>query len=122
MRTTGTQFITLVRTHIIDRLEEEETTELKEQLQIVMNDFNNWYCPCEKKRTPNIQMAFKHWLLGLPSSLSFEYSHYNISQTLKSWFEECGEKYKETEGSKESDLYYHLVVREFFKLYNKHCK
>lgn len=122
MRTTNKQFVELVRAHVIEHLSDEETTEVSGQLQNTMNEFKSWYSSYEQKRTPNMQTAFKDFLLGLPSCLTVEFTYHNISLTLKAWFEACGEEYREKECSIESDLYYHLVVREFFKLYEKHCK
>jgi hypothetical protein len=123
MRTTKKEFVAQIQEHIANRLSEDETTVLSEQLQNVMDDFKDWYNPYEKKLTPNRHDALKHWLWGLPSSLSLEYQHYNISKILKKWFNECGEEYKEIgDGRKEADFYMNLVIREFNKMYNKHCK
>jgi hypothetical protein len=90
------------------------------QLQIVIDEFKNWYSPYEQKQTPNRYEAFKSWILGLPSCFSVQYEYYPIHQTMKGWFENCGETYKGEPGSKESDLYYYLTTREFEVLCKKH--
>lgn len=119
MRTTNKAFKEQVRTHIINRLSEDETNVLSEQLENVMDEFRSWYSPYEQKRTPNKHDAFKSFLMGLPSCLSAEFTYYNISESLKEWFTACGEEYKEAPEHKESELYYHLIAREFFALCEK---
>lgn len=113
MRTTKKEFKEQIREHILACLSDDVKTDVKEQLQNVVCEFHSWYGPYEQKRTPNKHEAFKGFLLGLPSCFNAEFTHYGISQTLKGWFERCGETYKEQEVDKEVKLYYHLVTREF---------
>lgn len=106
-----------VQKHVLDCLSTDYTEKPYEQLKIVVDEFKNWYCAYEQKRTPNKYEAFKEFMLGLPSCFNIEYEYYKISQTMKTWFEACGEVYKEPKN--ESDLYYHLVTREFATLCKK---
>lgn len=118
MKTTNKLFKTQVQKHIIEGLSEDQHTELDQQLQDAVKGFNNWYGPHEQKRTPNRQKAFQEWLMCLPSELNTEFTNYEINQTLKGWFENVGEGYKERDSDKASDLYTALVYREF----NTLCK
>jgi hypothetical protein len=119
MGTTNKEFKDQVQIHILERLSTDETEETRQQLLDVINGFNDWYGAYEQKRTPNIEAAFKEWLLGLPSSLNIEFEYYTIHQTLKQWFEDTGSEYKEQSSDKEAELYYHLIVREFRVLCRK---
>jgi hypothetical protein len=112
MRTTSKAFKEQVQEYILNGLSEDYGTDTQAQLQGVINDFHSFYSPYEQKRTPNHQEAFKEFLNGLPSSLHTEYTHYGINQTLKSWFENNGETYKDKPTDKELDLHHHLVYRE----------
>jgi len=82
MKTTTKQFKTKVQNHIIDRLgypwdddndRENENATIKERLQNVIENFNNYYNDYERRRIPNRQNAFIDFLLGLPGCLSVEY-------------------------------------------------
>jgi hypothetical protein len=112
MRTTSKAFKEQVQEYIINGLSDDNQTELKSKLEDVVSDFHSWYSPYEQKRTPNRQEAFKEFLNCLPSSIHTEYTHYRINQTLKSWFENNGETYKDKPTDKELDLHHHLVYRE----------
>jgi len=116
IRTNNKEFRTQVRNHVIDCLDTEYFDTIPEQLQNVMDDFNNYNCAYERKRFPNKYDNFKNWLNGLPSSIHNEFSNYNIYMTLKSWFENCGTEYVEQDAQKEFDLYYYLFIAEFEKL------
>lgn len=119
MKTTKKEFKNQVQEHILNSLDEQETTNPKEQLQNVVSEFKNWYSPYEQKMHPNRQEAFTDWMNGLPSCLNTEFTNYGINQTLKSWYENCGETYKEHDSDKESQLYRNLVYREFNTLLKK---
>ena len=119
MRTTNKQFKEQVQKHIMERLSEDETTELKGQLQNVADEFSSWYSPYEQKRTPSRYMAFKEFMLGMPSVLNAETYYDEIHNNLKSWFENCGESYKNQPEDKEATIYYHLVTRELETLCKK---
>jgi hypothetical protein len=119
MRTTTKAFKDQVQKHILSGLSTDETEDVKQQLQNTVDGFKNWYTLYEQKITPNRYDAFKEWLLGLPSQMSIEYTYYNIFQTLKTWFENCGAVYEEKDSDVEAPLYYHLVVREFMTLCKK---
>jgi hypothetical protein len=122
METTSKKFIYQIQNHIYDRLSEDLTTELSEQLKNAMDEFNDWYSIHERQVIPDKYDAFKKWLWGIPSCLSVEYVYYNIIGTLKDWFYECGEKYIETDDQTiDADLYMNLITREFFNMYNNHC-
>jgi hypothetical protein len=114
MRTTKKEFKNQIQEHIIKCLSTDQYTELHFQLNEVVEAFKNWYSPYEQKRFPNRQEAFQDWLMGLPSELSVEYTNYGISETLKSWFENCGETYKEQKD--ELKFYTYLIYREFQSL------
>lgn len=59
---------------------------------------------------------FKEWLKGLPSSMNIHFTDHDIYNQLKQWFENCGETYDESKY--DSELYFHLITREFFKMLN----
>lgn len=120
MRTTNKVFKAQIQEHVLERLCTDYTEDPKQQLEGVINEFKSWYSPYEKKRTPNRYEAMKEFLLGLPSCLDVEYTYYNISQTLKNWYENVGETYKQNDSDKEAIWYYHLVIRELFNLCNKY--
>jgi hypothetical protein len=119
MRTTNKEFKSQIQEYILNGLNEEFGETTKEQLQALTSEFNNWYSPYEKKRTPNRQEAFKEFLNGLPSSLHTEWTNYGINQTLKGWFETVGEPYKEKDSDKELELHHNLVYRELNTLLKK---
>lgn len=119
MKTTKKEFAEQVREHIVNRLSEDKYTELPLQLNAVVEGFKNWYVPYEQKRTPNRQAAFIGWLMRLPSELSVEFTNHGVYETLKSWFENCGEPYKEQSSDKELHWYLHFIHREFSNLCKK---
>lgn len=114
MRTTKKEFKEQVQKHIQDAINEEMT------LQDVVNNFyTEKYKSKYERKFPKYD-AFKEWMTGLPSSLNIEYTNEGINNTLKSWYEACGEQYDESKLSQdESDFYFHLVTREFRNLCNK---
>lgn len=54
-------------------------TELFEKFDVQYN------CEYEKKRTPNLTARFADWLKGLPSCIDIPYTHYGISELIKSF-------------------------------------
>ena len=119
MRTNNKEFKSQIQEYILNGLSEDYGTTTKEQLQGIISDFHSFYSPYEQKRTPNRAEAFKDFLNGLPSSLHTEWTNYGINQTLKGWFENVGEPYKEKDSSKELELHHHLVYRELNTLLKK---
>lgn len=113
MRTTKNEFKQEVRSHIRNIMSEELGESLTEQMQSVSESFHNWYGPYEQKRTPNKRLAFREWMMGLPTGFGVEYTHHGQHETVKSWFENVGEVYKERDTEEESILYTHLLTREF---------
>ena len=113
MKTTTKEFKKQVQEYIIDCLCTDYTTDLKEQLQNVVNEFKWWYSDYNKKRIPNKQEAFEDFLNGLPSCLSIDYITYNIYMILAKWFKyslEDAFKYSEMQTCK---MFLHLISREF---------
>lgn len=119
MRTTKKEFKEQIQEHILNRLSTDETENPKEQIQNVIAEFHNWYSPYEQKHTPNCQEAFSNWLNCLPSGINLEWTYRGVNKTLKSWFENMGETYKDRDTDKEAILYHHLVYREFNTLAKK---
>jgi hypothetical protein len=120
MKTTNKAIKDQIQKHIIEGLSEDTYQSTKMQLQQVKEEFYNWYSPYEQKRTPNKQEAFKEFMNGLPSCLNMEYTYHGIHTTMRSWFENAGETYKEPkDDSKEADLYGSLIYREFNTLCKK---
>lgn len=118
MKTTKKEFKEQVQKHILESLSEDYGSNPKEQLEAVTKGFQNWYSPYEKMNL-NKQEAFTQWLQGLPSELNTEFTYHGINKTLASWFENVGEPYKDRDGDKEAQQYYHLVYREFNTLLKK---
>jgi hypothetical protein len=123
MKTTNKCFKEQIQTHILERLTEEDfinddykLSTTKDKIELVVKEFKNWYNPYEQKVTPNLQTAFIGFLQGLPSCLNIEFTYHNIHETMKEWFEKCGETYRGEHGGKESDYYYKLIYREFKNL------
>lgn len=128
MRTTTKEFKTKVQTHTIERLQSIEEiegidttnkTELQIQLLNVINGFNNWDNPTDRKRTPNLQKRFIEYFLCLPSDFSIEYEYYTISETMREWHEQTKEESNKYDIDKTVDKYYHLIMREMFTLFHK---
>jgi hypothetical protein len=120
MRTTKKEFKEQVQKHVLESLSEEHGTTTKDQLQSVVEGFKNWWGPYEQKRNPSKYGAFKDWTMCLPSEINVEYRHYAMEDNVKSWFNACGEEYKEPKDeSKTHDMYLHLVTREFDTLCKK---
>jgi hypothetical protein len=119
MNTNSKCFKEQVQTHLIERLSTDYTTNLKEQLQNVVNEFTNWYGPYEQKQRPNRQDAFIDWLWGLPSCLNAEYENYNISLAYRSFFENCGMQPRYTDQDKMNFYYMYWIFREFQTLCKK---
>jgi hypothetical protein len=113
MRTTKKEFKEQVQKHILESVADDLT------IKDVANSFykEKYSSPYEKRF--NKYDMFKDWMQGLPSSLNVEYTHHNIHNELSSWFEACGEEYKGSKNMDESDMYYHLVTREFRSLCKK---
>ena len=125
MKTTSKEFYTQVHAHIIDRLgnpwneatqSENENATTAEKLQNVVNEFNSWYCPYERRLTPNHQAAFWKFLMGLPSCLAVEFAYYSMRETLRTWHNQT-----EAEAAKYTDdqivaAYSWLIYREFSRL------
>lgn len=110
------EFKKSVWAHIIERLSEEETTDLKKQLQNVVTAFDDWYCAYERRRLPNSCDAFEYWLQGLPCELNAEFTYYAQRCALKNWFDQAqaqADKYEDDEVSK---IYYRIIYREFCNL------
>ena len=118
--TTRNVFKNQVRKHIEEILNDEHTTDLKEQLQNTVDSFYNWYSGYEQKRNPNIWDAMHSWFMGLPSAINVEYRHFEISNILKQWIEKSWEFYKETDGQKEQKVYLFLITREFSAMCKLH--
>ncbi len=125
MKTTTKQFKTKVQNHIIDCLgypwdddndRENENATIKERLQNVIENFNNYYNDYERRRIPNRQNAFINFLLGLPGCLSVEYVYYNIRQTLREWHEQTEEEAEKYTDDQVAAAYYWLIYREFCTL------
>lgn len=119
--TTRNVFKLQVRKHIVEILSTDETQDLKEQLQNVVDGFYNWYSGYEQKRNPNIWNAMHDWWMGLPSEMNVEYRHFESSSLMRQWVENAGEVYKEQKDStKEHATYLHLVSREFAAMCKLH--
>lgn len=67
----------------------------------------------ERKRYPNRETAFIQWLMGLPV-LTVDYYYDDMRNLLAKWLEETPEESAKYDDSKVSDLFYHLMAREFF--------
>jgi len=113
VRTTNKDFRKQVQQHILEHLNDEETTDTKKQLENVVSEFANY---SKGLKFHNIQDAFTSFLQCLPSCLSVEFEYYEIYKNLKKWYESCGETYQEREPEEEANLYYYLIFREFKKL------
>jgi hypothetical protein len=121
MRTNNKEFKVQIQDHIINSILSDECGDtLKEQLQAVIDGFNNWYSPYEKKRQSNIQEAFTDWAMCLPSEFNIEYRNFEIQELIKTWFNTAGETYKEPKDDQKTyDLYYWLVFRELNNLFKQ---
>lgn len=113
VRTTNKDFKMQVQRHILERLNDEETTDTKKQLKNVISEFENY---SKDLKFHNTQDAFTSFLQCLPSCLSVEFEYHKIYKNLKEWFENCGEVYEEREPEEEAELYYYLIFREFKNL------
>lgn len=114
MRTTNKCFKEQVQKHIMESIDEGLS------VQEVANNFEREFWSHERQWNINKQEYFKRWLTGLPSSLSIEYTYSGIHETMKKWFENCGETYtKDEPDEKEFELYLNLVTREFRTLCKK---
>lgn len=120
MTTNNKKFKEQVQTHILEILSRDESINTKIQLYNVVSDFNSWYCGYNRKLTPNHQEAFTEFLQCLPSSINVEFEHFEIYNTLRKWFEAIDKPYKESVNSKEAQLYYNLIYREFKTLCKEH--
>lgn len=113
MRTTNKDFKKQVQRHILEHLNDEETTDTKKQIRNVISEFENY---SKGLKFHNIQDAFISFLQCLPSCLSVEFEYYEINKNLKEWFRNCGETYQEREPEEEANLYYYLIFRELKSL------
>lgn len=125
--TSNKQFKELVQQHIIERLDDDETSDIKVQLIRLVDDFKRWHIPYHQRQYPNIQEAFKQYLLCLPGTLHAEYTYYRYNEVLKEWYEACDQTYQEPRDSrtqskedKEQRLYYALIYRELRTLCKLH--
>ena len=117
MRTTNRKIKDQIQNHILGALGEGMT------LSDVVDRFHKekYSHPNEiKYYKGNKHAAFKDWMLGLPSSFNVEYTNEGIHTALKTWFENaCENEYRPSKTIEESDLYFHLVTREFDTLCKK---
>lgn len=116
MKTTKKEFCEKVQNHIAESLNTDETTDRAEQLRQVVKDFEAWWNPYEKHRTPSRQIAFMSFLNGLPSCLNTEVSCYEQRQALKEWHQQTEEEANKYSDDKVSAHYYSLIYREFCKM------
>ena len=129
MRTTTNAFKNKVQQHIIDRLSatwdevnqrENDDATTAERLQNVVDEFKNWYCPYEQRRTPNRCDAFRDFLQGLPGCLNAEFTYYAQRETLREWHEQTAEESERYTDEQVVYNYYYLIYREFVTLCKKH--
>jgi hypothetical protein len=116
MRTTKKEFCEKVQNHIIEGLSTDETTDRAEQLRQVVEEFEAWWSPYEKHRTPHRQTAFINFLNCSPSCLSTEFYHDDQRQALKEWHQQTEEEANKYSDDKVGTHYYSLIYREFCKM------
>jgi hypothetical protein len=116
MRTTRKEFYEKVQNHIAERLSTDETTDRAEQLRQAVEEFEAWWNPYEKHRTPHRQTAFMSFLNCLPSCLSTEFYYDDQRQTLKEWHQQTEEEANKYSDDEVSTHYYSLIYREFCKM------
>lgn len=119
LRSNSKEVTERIRKHIVERLNTDYTQDIKEQLTAVFDEFQSWYGPYEKRRTPNIQDAFAEFLKCLPSCLSTEYMYVCQREALEYFFDGRARKPKKDWTDEQvSKMYYSLIYREF----NALCK
>lgn len=106
-----------IQEYIIDHLLTDETNVLKEQLQIVVDDFNDWYCYHERRKNPNIKDGFCYWLNCLPSIFSLDYYYHEIRKVMEYWLGH--ERVEKMSDDKMSNMFHTLIYREFKRLCDK---
>lgn len=122
MRTNSKEVKQKIQAYIIDCIDVSVFTEdklnIKEQLEIVVGEFNRVAVyPNNFKRLKTNQAVFKDYIMGLPSTLNFEYWNDGILEVMKSFGLPLPANKDDSEGI---DLFYYLVFREFNVLLKKH--
>lgn len=113
VRSTQKDVTEMIREHIVVNLSDDYGETVQEQLESVAKGFIDWYSPYERRRTPNVQQAFKEWLQGIPSQLYATPYHYEQRELLNTWL---GAKDTNFTDDVVAARYYHLIFREFNKL------
>ena len=117
VRSTHNSVATQIQDFIIENLSDDYGTNTAQQLESVVAAFHNWYGEYEKRRTPNVQTAFKEWLSGLPSELYITPYYYDMQQLMDKWL---GKTMKVYEDDIMSRNFHGLIFREFQKLCRKY--
>jgi hypothetical protein len=101
-----------IRQHIIDSV--DVTATIEEASKIILDSFNSWDNEYERRRLPNNQDRFSHWLWGLP--FDFEYTYCGIADFLNDrGINPEGKTYDDEQSGK---LYHYLIWSEVLKATN----
>ena len=114
-----------IRHYITDSIDEDYLTECgykhdKSPKTLVTAIYdcmcNEFWQGNEKRRTPNRYEALKQYLMGLPSSISINFTYYDQRQLLKKWLQQTDSESDKYSDDKMTELFYHLITREFYHM------
>lgn len=103
-----------IQGYILDNLSDDNSEHVMDKLEDVVEDFINWYGEYERRRTPNVQAAFKEWLQGLPSALYVTPYYEEMRELMNKWLGTTDKNYSD-------DVIAHRFHAVIFREYNKLC-
>lgn len=130
MTTNKKEFKEAVRAYIIDCIEfEDDETKNEEatdwKVAAIYHQFKREklkgdlrYNRTDMLRPINEREIFKEWVSGLPTNINIEFRGYEQSELMAEWFKEAGMVYDADRFN--SDIFYSLVAREFYRLVEKY--
>lgn len=103
-----------IQGYILDNLSDDNSEHVMDKLEDVVEDFINWYGEYERRRTLNVQAAFKEWLQGLPSALYVTPYYEEMRELMNKWLGTTDKNYSD-------DVIAHRFHALIFREYNKLC-
>jgi hypothetical protein len=102
-----------VKKYVVECMEDGEN-DMRECLQIALEDFNSWYCEYNKKQYPNIINALVQYFNCGSTDIEIYYD--NQRELLKEWYEETDKEAMKYDDIQVCDNFYYQVAKAFISL------
>jgi len=113
MKTNCKEVRTKVKQYIVDHIADDETAES------VYRSFSEWAENDNYANAMPENEVFQRWCQCLPSEVTFDYTNYDIKETLKSWLNQTEAEAEKYDIFKQQHLFYYLIFAEFKKMLAK---